>query len=203
MSAAQQPRTRGRRLLAFYLVMAVVGGVVAAIAITAGEREEAETPIAGGYDVTEGAACLGDKFDVKQSGRFVNLTNADETLSGKLELRDLELTGDVNCVEGGTAELDARADGRTVEGTLAGRPVAAEFKREPPEPGTAQGTAPDSIEGEYSLAPRSDCLGGSLEVEGSGSEVELHAGDRTGEARYEDGKIEGTVTCLDGGETTV
>jgi Kef-type K+ transport system membrane component KefB len=196
--------SRSRRLLAFYLAMAVVVGVVAAIAITAGEREEAETPIAGGYDVTEGGACLGEKFDVKQSGRFVNLTNADETLGGKLELRDGELTGDVSCVDGGTAELDARADGRTIEGRLAGEPVAAEFKREPPEPGTAQGTAPDSIEGEYSLSPRSDCLGGSLEAEGSGSEVLLLAdAEVVGELTYENGRIEGTVRCPESGETAI
>src|SRR5919106_375106 len=204
MSVAEQPLTRGRRLLVFYLVMAVVVGVVAAIAITAGEREEAETPIAGGYDVTAGADCLGDKFDVKQSGRFVNLTNPDETLGGKLELRDGDLTGDVSCLDGGTAELDARADSRTIEGRLDGRRVAAEFKREPPEPGTAQGTAPDSIEGEYSLTPRSDCLGGSIEVEGSGSEVVLLRGASVvAEASYEDGRIEGTATCPEGGETAL
>src|SRR5919106_2677292 len=142
MSVAEQPLTRGRRLLVFYLVMAVVVGVVAAIAITAGEREEAETPIAGGYDVTAGADCLGDKFDVKQSGRFVNLTNPDETLGGKLELRDGDLTGDVSCLEGGTAELDARADGRTIDGRLGGRPRAAGVQRGPPGPGPAEGARP-------------------------------------------------------------
>jgi Kef-type K+ transport system membrane component KefB len=198
---AGHPEPRNRRLLAFYVAMAAVVVVVAVLAISAGEREEAETPIAGGYAVAGESPCLGESFDVLQSGRYVNLTNSEETLGGKLELRDERLTGDVSCVGGGSAEIEARADGETIQGTLDGRPLAAAFEREPPEPGTARGRAPSSIEGEYTVTPRSPCIGGKLEVEGSGAEVELLAGERAaGDARYEDGRLDGTVTCSDGGE---
>jgi Kef-type K+ transport system membrane component KefB len=198
--AERQPAP-GRRLLVFYIVVVLVVGAVATLAIGAGESRDAETSIAGGYDVAAGGACLGEKLDVLQSGRFVNLTNADESLGGKLELRDGRLTGEVSCIDGSSAELDARARGEALAGSLDGQRVLAEFKREPPEPGTAKGRAPDAIDGKYALAPRSECLGGKLTVKGSGSEVELVAGERpAGRASYADGLLEGTVTCGDGGE---
>ena len=199
-----RPGAGGRQLLAFYVVVALVVGAVAGFAITTGESRDAETPIAGGYDVSGESPCLGAKFDVLQSGRYVNLANADETLGGKLELRDGRLSGEVSCIDGRSAELEARAGGEAIAGTLGGRPLGAERKREPPEPGSARGRAPDGIEGEYTLSPRSECLGSKLAVEGSGSELELLAGERAaGEASYEDGLIEGTVECGDGGERTL
>ena len=88
------------RLIAFYgfLLAAVV--VVSAVVISAGQDLETEKPIRGGYDVMGENACLGEKFDIKQSGRFVNLDNADGSLAGRLEAEDGRLTGDVDCVDG-------------------------------------------------------------------------------------------------------
>src|SRR5918996_244938 len=97
--ADPRPGAGGRRLLAFYAVVVLVVGAVAALAISAGESRDAELPIAGGYDVSGESACLGAKFDVLQSGRYVNLANAEETLGGKLELRDGRLTGEVSCID--------------------------------------------------------------------------------------------------------
>ena len=103
------PRTR---LIVLYAVMAVAVAVVAALVLSAGEDRKAQPGIAGGYDIQGENACLGPKFDVKQSGKFVNLDNAKGTLAGQLEFEDGKLTGDADCVESGEQELDAKvADG--------------------------------------------------------------------------------------------
>jgi Kef-type K+ transport system membrane component KefB len=193
-----------RRLLVFYAVAAIVVAVVAVTTIKAGEEQDTEPAIAGGYDVVGHSACLGSEFDVKQSGRFVNIHNADRTFTGKLELEDGKLTGEVGCVGGGEAELEATVRGEMISGTLDGRPFSAELERDPPEAGSARPRAPGSIEGDYKLSPRSDCLGGSLAIEGGGGDVELLVeGSSVGEGRYADGEIQAEVTCPGGGERTV
>jgi Kef-type K+ transport system membrane component KefB len=193
------------RLIVFYAVVAAVVAAIAVVAISAGEDKQAEPSIAGGYDVVEGSAeCLGAMFDLKQSGEFVNVTNASETVTGSLEFEDGRLSGDVDCDTGGTAELDSRvADGRVV-GTIGGQRVVAELERDPPTAGTPEPRVPSSIEGEYTLTPRSPCLGGSLEIDG-GSEVELAAGDAIGSAAYDTdtGALSGELTCADGAKQTV
>jgi Kef-type K+ transport system membrane component KefB len=192
------------RLLAFYAVAAIVVAVVAVTTIKAGEGLDAEPAIAGGYDVVGRSACLGSKFDIRQSGRFVNLDNADQTLTGKLELEDGRLTGEVGCVAGGKAELEATVRGETISGTLDGRAVSAEFRRDPPEPGSARPRAPRSIDGDYKLSPRSDCLGGNLEIESDGGDIELLVEGRSvGEGRYDDGQIQAEAVCPGGGERAV
>src|SRR4051812_7260131 len=106
----------------YYIVLATITAIVAAVVISAGKDEKAKPPIAGGYDLVAPNACFGapppkptgaplpptapaqpaaggPSIDVKQSGEFVNLTNSQGTLSGKLRLtgdrEPLKLTGDV------------------------------------------------------------------------------------------------------------
>ena len=159
------PAGRGR-LIALYTVMAVLVTVVFVIVIAEGEDREPQPGIAGGYDVIGENACLGAKFDVRQSGQYVNLDNTKGTLGGQLEFDEGELTGDVDCVDGDTAELDAVAEGGFVRGTLAGDEIEAELKRDVPAAGTPKPRSPDSIAAEnYKLTPRSTCLGAKIAIE--------------------------------------
>jgi Kef-type K+ transport system membrane component KefB len=173
--------------------------------ISKGQGEHPEKAIAGGYDVSGTSKCLGQQFDVKQSGEFVNLQNADDTLGGSLRLDDGKLTGDVKCVDGGKQRFDARAADGDLKGTLGGVPLAAELKRDAPDPGTQRPRAPSSIEGIYKSSPRSACLGGKFELEGGGSALELLVkGKRAGEVHYSKGAVTGTATCpRDGKEVTL
>ena len=86
------------RLIALYAAMAVAVAVVMVLVISAGEDRHPQPGIAGGYDIQGENACLGPKFDVKQSGKYVNLDNAKGTLGGQLEFDEGQLTGDVDCV---------------------------------------------------------------------------------------------------------
>ncbi|MGH2802941.1 MAG: cation:proton antiporter, partial [Thermoleophilaceae bacterium] len=199
-----RPPAKPRRLIAIYAVMGVAVATVATVGIMAGEDLDPERSVAGGYDLARPDPCVGRGFDLRQSGEFVNVENAEGTLGGGLRAEQGRLTGDVTCVDGGTAELRAEAGDRHLEGTLDGRPISAELTRDPPAAGVPRARAPDSIAGEYDLTPRSPCLGADLAVEGSGSEVELLRDERVvGEARYEDGRLSGEVTCADGEEAAI
>ena len=125
--------------------------------------------------------CLGAQFDVKQSGKFVSLENADDTLSGALELDGNRLTGDVSCV---TAASGAHARGagtrrahRRHPGRAAGSP--RRWSATHLRPARSGPLKPSAIDGEYRLAPESACLGGRIEIEGEGEALELLAKDRT------------------------
>jgi len=184
-------------LLAFYAVLAVMVTAVTAVVLTAGENRTAQGEIAGGYDVTEGSDrdCLGERFDLRQSGRFVNLGNPEGTLSARLELDEGSLTGEVNCLGGERAQLDADVDGELLVGRIGGEPLESTLERDPPEPGSLTPVSPGAIIGEYSLAPRSACLGPKLEVDGHPDIELLVKGKVVGDGRYEDGRITGELTC--------
>src|SRR5690348_6051718 len=108
----------------YYAVLAVVTAAVAAIVISVGHDEKARPSIAGGYDARAAVPCLGSSFDVKQSGEFVNFTNNQSTLSGRLKLASRgKLTGDVDCVGGGSAHFTGTAANGSIEGTVGGRHV--------------------------------------------------------------------------------
>jgi len=189
---------RRSRLLAFYGFLLVMVVAVSAAVIAAGHDREAQQPIGGGYDVVGDNACLGAKFDVKQSGQFVNLTNADGSLRGRLEVKDGRLTGEVDCVEGGPAPIEAKVADGELEGSLGAGEVTAQLKRDPPEPGAQKPRAPGSIAGEYKLSPRSPCLGSRLAVEGDSKVELLVKGKVIGEGTYADGKLSGELKCTTG-----
>jgi len=220
----------------YYVFLALAVAVVAALVVTAGEDKQAQPSIAGGYDLQGPNACIGTppapaqgkplpatappqaqvsgpSFDVKQSGQFVNLSNTQGTLGGKLRLEEKAgsdgsrpLTGDVKCVNGGSQEFDGSAtpgDKGTITGTLGGSKVAADLKRDPPDAGSPKPRAPGSIAGLYRLSPRSTCFGGRFELEGSGSSYTLKAGERElGTLAYDSkkGAVTGDLECTLGGE---
>jgi Kef-type K+ transport system membrane component KefB len=139
-----------RRLIAFYVLVAVATAAVAIYVIDRGSGEHAQPSIAGGYDVQGPNPCLGPvpvapagaplpatapaqpvasgpQFDVQQSGQFVNLSNLRQTLGGKLRLHPgtlagggHRLTGSVSCVNGRSLQMDAVAV-PGVKGAIAGR----------------------------------------------------------------------------------
>jgi Kef-type K+ transport system membrane component KefB len=223
-----QPAPRGR-MTVYYLVLVLITAAVAAVVVSAGQDEKARPSIAGGYDATGPVACLGapppkpagpplpptapaqapvngPSFDVKQSGEFVDFTNGQNTLGGRLRLRDHgKLTGDVDCVDGRSAHFDGTATtGRKglIAGTLGGSHVTATLRRDPPEAGTPKPRAPGNIAGPYKLSPRSTCFGGSIDLNGSGSSYTVAAktGD-LGKVDYNDrtGLITGDLACRSGG----
>src|SRR5215210_6525348 len=194
----------GRRLTAYYVVLIVAVAAVAALVLSAGSKEKAEPTIAGGYDVTQGQACLGDQVDFRQSGQFASVQRADGSGAGKLRFEDGRLTGEVTCAAGGAQPLRATVRGGAVQGTVGRDPLKAEFAREPPDPGAQKPQPPGSVEGEYKLVPRSACLGGKIELEGPASALEVAGKKVAGELAYGDaGKLTGTVTCAAGDEAEV
>ena len=135
--------SRGRlasRLIGFYVILAAITVAVVIVVIDKGRNEKPQPAIAGGYLSSAPAPCIGPvpkpvggqplpptaptqlpatgpSFNVLQSGQFVNFTNNQSTLGGKLRLNDKtlpggghRLTGNVECVSGGKSlALDAVA----------------------------------------------------------------------------------------------
>ena len=192
-----------RTLVAIYVVMAVAVTVVAAVVFSAGQDRHAEKPIAGGYDLAKPDTCLGASFDIRQSGEFANIENADGSLGGSLRVDNGRLTGDVSCVGDASEPIDAHGGDRALKGTIGGRPLEAALTRDPPPPGPRP-RAPDSIAGDYVLKPRSACLGAKMSVEGSGPEYELvRSGTTLGHVTYEKGAITGEGNCADGSKAPI
>ncbi len=224
-----------RRMTAFYAALALVTAIVAIIVFSAGKDEKSQPSIAGGYDAVGPAACLGapppkptgaplpataptqpavtgPSFDVKQSGQFVNFSNTQGTLGGKLREKGgkgsdgpRKLSGDVSCVNGKTAHFEGTATPGSkgaIAGTLGGVPLTANLRRDPPDAGTPKPRAPGSIAGLFKLSPRSTCFGGGFELDGSGSSYTVtgKSGD-LGKVAYNDktGLVTGDVACKRGG----
>ncbi len=192
-----------RRLVIFYPTLAVIAAIVVALAISAGQDVKPQKSIAGGYDAQGGTACLGMRVDVKQSGKFVSFTNTLGKLGGALEFDNGHLTGDVKCVDGSKRPIDARSANGTVNGTLGGLPVALVLKRDPPAAGTPKAFIPGSIAGEYKLSPRSECLGGLVDLKGERTVKVDAQGTELGELHYSEGVFDGTLRCKRGGGVTV
>jgi hypothetical protein len=72
-----------RRTTVFYVCLFAAAAVAAVISFGAGEKEEAAPPIAGSYLVEGDHECLGETFDVKQSGEFVNIGDPDDRSRGR------------------------------------------------------------------------------------------------------------------------
>jgi Kef-type K+ transport system membrane component KefB len=142
---------------------------------------------------------------LRQSGQFVGLRRADDVLAGNLRFESERLTGDVECLDGASAAFDARVADERITGTLAGESLAAGFSMAPPAPGAQRPRPPRSLAGEYRLVPESVCLGGRIELEGSGRTVHVLARERErGELTYGAmGQIAGRVECLGGGAASV
>ena len=128
-------RSNRRTLIAIYVVMAIAVTVVAAVVFSAGQDLHAEKSIAGGYDLAKPDTCLGASFDIRQSGEFANIENADGSLGGSLRVDNGRLTGDVSCVGGAAEPIDAHGGDRALEGTIGGRAAPG---RADPRPAAAR-----------------------------------------------------------------
>ncbi len=194
-----------RRIAVFYVVLAIVVAVGAAISVSLGEEREPQPDIAGGYQLDQENACLGAKIELEQSGEFVNLTNSDDTISGQLRLDDGRLSGDATCLDGEGEAFEGTVGGERIELDVGGESSEGELVSGPPEAGAPDPGPPSSLVGEYELVPASECIGEKLELEGSETEVEVLAeGEPLGELHYsDDGSVSGELRCLDGGEAEV
>ncbi len=129
-----------RQLAIYYALLVLAVTIVTIVVVQAGEDEKAQPSIAGGYDVEAPNACLGatpkpppgkqlppeappapkapgPSFDVKQSGQFVNLSNIQGTLGGKLRLRTKARRGPIRSREMSSARMAGRSTSST------GRPL--------------------------------------------------------------------------------
>ena len=88
LSDAGPERLGGKRriLVAMYVTMGIAVAVVAAVVFSAGQGLKAEKTIAGGYDLAKPDPCLGARVDLRQSGQFVNIENADGSIGGCLTM---------------------------------------------------------------------------------------------------------------------
>src|SRR6188472_1449378 len=109
--------TQRRTLTAIYVVMGIAVAIVVPVVFTKGQDLTPEHSVAGGYDLKQPDACLGPSFDIRQSGEFANLENADRSLSGSLRVESGLLSGSASCIAGGSAELRARVSDRILVGT--------------------------------------------------------------------------------------
>lgn len=185
-------RVTAGRVIAFYLALGGLTAVVVVAALLAGQGLRPEAPIAGGYDVSAGRDCLGGQVDVKQSGRFVNVENAEDALSGELRVDAGRVEGQVRCVDGRVQDLRARASNGELEGRLGGRPVTATLRRDPPAAGDPRPRTPSSVTGGYRVSPSSSCLGGAFELEDGAEGLELRADGRPlGRVDYAGGVVRG------------
>jgi Kef-type K+ transport system membrane component KefB len=127
-----------RRFALGYVVVGVFLAGAIVYSIAAGGEKEPATPIAGVYESRD-SECLGDRFNVLQSGEFLSLEDGGE-LSGELRLRGDRLTGDVTCQDGTDGSLEMTVVGEHEEtrlrGIASGAPARATFAEELPEPGT-------------------------------------------------------------------
>src|SRR3984885_11783164 len=233
---AMSGRRLWRRLITFYGIMAVIGVAVVIFVIDKGGSEKAQPAIAGGYVASSAAPCLGPvpkpaggvplpatapgqaaatgpSFNVLQSGQFVNLTNNQGTLGGKLRLSSEKLpgnahhlTGNVECVKGKSLSLNAIAvpgAKGAITGTLGGLPFAAALKTAPPAPGAAAPRTPSNVQGTFALSPSSTCFGSSFSIHGTGAAATLYssAGKNLGPLTYstKTGGVFGDVKCVKGG----
>ncbi len=187
--------TSQRRLAIFYVLLLAVLAAVVTYVVPAGNDKKAEPGIAGGYDVGAGNPCLGPQLDVRQSGQFVAIEAAGGA-GGQLRLEKGLITGDVTCRDGGTtAPARLRVGAVGLDGTVAGQPLTAVLRRDPPMAGV-QLRVPGDIAGDYRLSPRSDCLGTAVVVEEEGSGLALSGpGGVKGALAFDGGKITGSATC--------
>jgi K+:H+ antiporter len=185
----------------YYAVLVLATVAVVVFSTSAGSGQHAEATIAGGYDVSSGAGCLGSKFDLEQSGQFVDLSSSSGTASGTLKVKRDRLTGSVTCVNHAKATLQARFANGNLQGLVGGQALTAQLKRDPPPAGAPKPRVPGTIAGTYGLAPSSACLGAKLVISGSGSRFKLVTNQvPRGSVNYHKGTLAGSVSCSHGGQ---
>jgi Kef-type K+ transport system membrane component KefB len=129
----------GPRLVVGYAVVTALLAAAATFSIWVGNGEEPQPAVAGTY-AAPAASCIGGRFDLTQSGKYVDL-DGPGSAEGKLDLDDGRLTGDVTCRDGSSAAVDLAVPPEHGEGALTGeiggRSFEGRFVAEPPEPGAS------------------------------------------------------------------
>jgi Kef-type K+ transport system membrane component KefB len=182
-------------LLVCLLAAAAIG--IPAI-LLAGKDLHAEKEIAGHYQVSVGADCVGHTFDLHQSGQFVSLSRSGGDRIARLRLRDGDLTGDVTCIDGSTLALQGHAEGRDVGGTLGAATLVATRIAQFDEATAAVPTNTSSVDGSYVLSPESVCLGRTFSLNGGSRPALTIDGGVPANLTYEHGELRGPVRCIDG-----
>jgi Kef-type K+ transport system membrane component KefB len=188
--------SRRLQVTILYAVLAAFTALAFVVVLGFSGDRHAQPGVAGTYTISPPSTCLGSEVELKQSGRFITLGTAEGgEPSAKARLDDEQLTGDANCLDGPDGPLDARIAGDRLTGSVAGEPFEGRLTADAPAPGTKVQRPPGSVVGEYGLSPRSDCLGGRLEIVEAGDAVELHGGSAKGKGSYEDGALTAELEC--------
>ena len=162
------------RLAIYYGCLGVFTAVALSIVIAAAAGKHAEPELAGGYDVSAGASCLGAKFDLAQSGRFVSIGNPAGTTAGNLTLAHDRLSGRIECVGRRSAALVATFAGGVLHGTIGGQPMDAVLKRDRLHRGRPSSRSPARSPGPTGWHRASNCLGSSIVLAGAGRRYRAH-----------------------------
>jgi Kef-type K+ transport system membrane component KefB len=227
------------RLIVFYAILAAISIAVVIFVVDRGRDEKAQPAIAGSYQSAALNSCIGPApkpvggaplpataptqvpapgptFNVLQSGQFVNFTNNQGTLGGKLRLNATtlpggghHLTGNVECVNGGSKAINAVAvpgAKAAISGTLGGVAFKAAFKADPPAAGAAAPRTPVNLKGTYTTSPTSTCLGGKFALSGSAPTYDVSwKGVALGKVTYSTttGAVAGDIACARGGTARI
>jgi len=189
-----------RRLTLFYAALAILVVGACIVVFSVGADREPEPSVAGQYELEQPDECLGELFNLRQSGQFGVISTPSESATGSVRIEGGELSGEVDCQDAPGGVLEATAGEDEITGSIGGTPFTAQREGDPAPAASQSSLVPNSIAGEYALSPTSACLGSTIEIEdGSGSTAEIHgSGGLAGEIEYEDGDLTGSVICSDG-----
>ena len=193
--------SRRGRLTIFYVILAVFVAAGMAVGFSLGSGDEPEREVAGLYETTAPDPCLGESFDLRQSGQFGSISNADDTIGGSVTIEEGAITGTVDCIDGTTAEVELTAADGELSGNVGDERLSATKVADEPPPEARNAVQPTNVSGEYKLAPPSLCLGNHIELEGDAEALEVRGSERVGgELSYGGGELQGQVSCSDGSE---
>jgi Kef-type K+ transport system membrane component KefB len=135
--AAEEHVLSGRRLAGGYAVVIAFLATATAVSISIGHDENPPAAV-GAFWHAPAASCFGDNFELRQSGKYVDLHGK---ASGKLTLSDGLLTGKASCQDGSSAQVHLRLNGegnkRALVGTVGGVALSATYAEALPEPGAS------------------------------------------------------------------
>lgn len=127
-----------RRLVLGYAAIAAILAVCVVVSIVIGKGRDPAPAVAGVYGST--SACLGERFELEQSGQFVDLGGADAG-NGKLKLEEGRLGGDARCLDGRSERVDLAVEGSgqnvSLQGSVGGERVEARYEEALPAPGAS------------------------------------------------------------------
>ena len=107
-----------------YVSLLSAVAVVIALSISAGAEGEPAPSVGGAYTVQGGSACLGDRFEIVQSGVYLTIEGPNEA-HGRLRIEDGRIQGELSCADGTTAPVSASIQG-SGEGAVLSGSVGAE-----------------------------------------------------------------------------